>query len=72
MPDEPFQVCPYCRERITPDEPGVVYACQQVDAPGFGQAHDWIDGRGGFFHADCPPEAVGYARRAIPGSTSAA
>jgi hypothetical protein len=68
MTDETFQVCPYCRKRIDPDAEGVVYACKQVDVPGFGQAHDFIDGEGGFFHPGCSPERVGFARRPRPGS----
>lgn len=61
-----FTICPYCRRKIDPDEEGVVYAVEQVDTPGFGQAHDWHDGAGGFFHEACSPEAVGYARRPDP------
>ena len=34
--------------------------------PGFGQSHDYVDGIGGFFHAACSPERVGYARRPRP------
>jgi hypothetical protein len=61
-----FSLCPYCGEQVDPDAEGVVYARQQVDAPGFGQKHDVIDGLGAFFHPMCPPESVGYARRPKP------
>jgi len=63
---ETYTLCPYCRERVEPDEPGVVHAVEILDAPGMGQAYDYIDGMGGFFHTGCPPEAVGYARRPRP------
>jgi hypothetical protein len=45
-----------------------VYAVEQVDAPGFGQTHDFIDGRGGFFHPGCPPERLRWERRERPAS----
>jgi hypothetical protein len=61
-----FTVCPYCGQRVEPDEEGVVYAREQKDMPGFGQAHDFVDGAGGFFHPGCAPERVGYARRPRP------
>jgi hypothetical protein len=59
-----FTVCPSCGRRVDPDADDVVYAVEQMDAPGFGQVHDFIDGRGGFLHPGCPPERVGYAARA--------
>lgn len=63
---EPYTVCPSCRERVEPNHRATVYAVEQVDVPGFGQAHDWIDGRSGYFHANCPPERIRYARRPRP------
>jgi hypothetical protein len=66
MTEGTFMVCPYCGNRVEPDDEGVVYAREQKDVPGFGQAHDYVDGIGGFFHPGCPPERVGYARRPLP------
>lgn len=73
MPDDqqPYTICPYCKKRVEPAEEGVVYAVEQVDMPGFGQPHDFIDGRAAFFHAGCPPERIGYARRPRPDASPA-
>jgi hypothetical protein len=60
--EQPYYVCPDCRERITADEPGVVFAREQKEVTGMGQARQFADGMGGYFHAGCSPEAVGYAR----------
>jgi hypothetical protein len=63
---ETYTLCPYCRERVDPDESGVVYACEIRDVPGFGEGHHYVDGLGGFFHPGCSPERVGYVRRPDP------
>jgi hypothetical protein len=63
---ETFTKCPYCDEPVDPDAPEAVYAVEQVDLPGMGQVHDFVDGRASFFHAECPPEPIGYARRPRP------
>jgi hypothetical protein len=47
--DETYTLCPYCGERVDPADADVTYACEQVDVPGFGQTHDWVDGVGAFF-----------------------
>jgi hypothetical protein len=65
---EQFTVCPYCRERVEPGDPGVVYAVEQRELTAFGPTRHVADGMGGYFHASCPPEAVGYARRPRPES----
>lgn len=62
---EIYTLCPYCGERVEPDEPGVVYAVEIREVRTFG-GRDFIDGMGGFFHPGCSPEAVGYARRERP------
>ena len=54
--DKPHTLCPTCRERIDPDDPGVIYAVedQRLDTMG---GRDYVEGLGGFFHPDCgvPP-----------------
>jgi len=32
-----------------------------------GPTRTFLDGIGGWFHADCPPEVVGYANSSAPG-----
>jgi hypothetical protein len=64
--DETYTLCPYCGERVEPDEPGVVYAAEQRELTAMGPTRQIVDGMGGYFHASCPPEAVGYARRPRP------
>jgi hypothetical protein len=66
MTEGTFTLCPYCQQRVEPGADGVVYARKQVDAPGFGQGHNFIDGVGGFFHPGCPPERIGWVRRPVP------
>lgn len=63
MSEGTFTTCPLCGQRVEPNADGVVYAVEQVDVPGFGQAHDFVDGRGGFFHPGCPPERIDWQRR---------
>ena len=62
--DESTAVCPCCREPVEPTAADVVYAVHMVDAPG--QTRGWIEGLPAYFHPDCPPELVGYARRQRP------
>ena len=59
--EEPTAVCPCCSEPVEPTAPDVVYAVHMVDSAG-----DWIEGLPAYFHPDCPPELVGYARRHRP------
>jgi hypothetical protein len=66
--NDTYAVCPHCGRRVEPDARYVLYARKQVDVPGFGQRHDFVDGKGGFFHFGCEPGDVGYARRPRPGS----
>jgi hypothetical protein len=66
-PGQSYTPCPYCRKPVDPDAPGVVYAVSSADVPGFGQEHDIIDGRAGFFHPGCRPGAIGYVPRDPPG-----
>jgi hypothetical protein len=61
-----FTRCPYCHEIVEPTDPDSTYAVKQHDLPGMGQAHDFVDGMGAYFHAECPPEAVSYAPRQRP------
>jgi hypothetical protein len=63
---ETFTACPLYHRPVDPEAPGDVYAVEQVDLAGMGQAQDFADGMGGFFHPECPPERVGYARRPRP------
>jgi hypothetical protein len=70
MNDEPYTLCPYCEKRVDPDAPRVVFAVERRDVPGFGQVHDFIDEKGGFFHPHCSPESMGWVRRHRPGNTA--
>lgn len=58
--------CPYCREIVSADDPTAVYAVEQVEMIAMGPTRHIADGLGGFFHAGCSPEAVGYDRRPRP------
>jgi hypothetical protein len=58
--DKPYTTCPYCRRPVDPDARGVVYAVSFAGQPGFGQDHDAIEDHKAFFHAECPPEKIGY------------
>ena len=69
--EQTYDTCPYCGQWVKLDESGIVYGRAQVDVTGDGQTREWADGLGAYFHAACPPEAVGYARRPPPGSDSA-
>jgi hypothetical protein len=64
--DETYKLCPYCRQRVDPDEPGVIYAREQVEVVTMGPTRTNVDGEGGFFHPECPPEAIGWVRRERP------
>ena len=68
MDDETFTICPYCEQRVEPDDPGVVYAREQRVIETFGPTREVVDATGGFFHAGCPPEAIGWVRRERPGA----
>ena len=67
MTDDDLPVCPNCHKHVDPHAEGVVYAVEQPDMPGFAREHDFVDGLGAFFHADCPPEAVNYVPQPLPG-----
>jgi hypothetical protein len=64
--DYTYTVCPYCGRLVEPDARDVNYARKQVNLPGFGKPDDYVDGEGGFFHPECSPEDVGFARRPRP------
>ena len=52
--EKPYTLCPRCREKVEPSDEGVHYAVELEDMPGFGQGHDYVEGRGGFYHERCP------------------
>jgi hypothetical protein len=52
--DESFTVCPYCDERVEPDDPNSVYAVEQVEVLTMGPTREIIDGMGGYFHPGVP------------------
>ena len=64
--DQTYTVCPYCDRRVDPDAEGVVYAVEQREVTTMGPTRTIIDGMGGWFHPECSPEAVAYARRQRP------
>jgi hypothetical protein len=64
---EIFTVCPYCGQRVEPDDPAVRYGVEQKRLDHF-RGSDIVDGMGGFFHPGCPMGAVGYVERDAPGS----
>jgi hypothetical protein len=51
--------CPNCGEPVDPNQSGVIYAVPEPERVG---------AVGGFFHAGCPPGAVGYVPRTLPGA----
>jgi hypothetical protein len=61
--DKTHTLCPYCNRRVDPNEPGVIYAVEQVEMLTMGPTRTNVDGMGGFFHPECPPEAIGWVRR---------
>jgi hypothetical protein len=61
--DETFTLCRLCGKRVEPSDEGVHYAVALLDVPGFGQADDFVEGMGGFFHEYC---AVPSGWRAKP------
>jgi hypothetical protein len=72
MEDQTYKLCPHCESRVDPNEADVVYAVEQHEVTAMGPTRTIVDGLGGYFHAACSPEAVGYARRQRPADTSAA
>ena len=58
MTDEAHPICPNCGEPVEPNDPGVVYAVP---------ASEGVE-VGGFFHPGCPPSAVDYAPKTLPGA----
>ena len=63
--DKPYTRCPYCQMIVEPNDLDSVYAEKREQLDTFGR-RAIVDGMGAFFHAQCPPEAVGYARRPRP------
>lgn len=64
MSDEPYTICPVCRQPITEDEPGVIRACEVVRTSSFQVGDEAHEGIGALFHADCWPLAgPGYRRK---------
>ena len=53
--------CPFCGQPVDPGDPTVVYAVESAEAMTMGGSR-FTYGLGGWFHVDCPPEAVGYRR----------
>ena len=70
--NETFTVCPTCRQRIEPGEPGSVYAREQVPVPGFGSGNDVADGIGAWFHAGHYPAGTRYRTASHDESDAAA
>jgi hypothetical protein len=67
--DETYTVCPYCRQRVEPGDPGVLYGVEQKRLKHF-RGYDIVDGMGGYFHPGCPMGAVGYVERDAPSSSA--
>jgi hypothetical protein len=68
--DDPqtHSLCPYCGKTVDPDAPDVIFAREQLETPDVEEElPDRIEGRGAFFHQWCPPELVGWVRRAPSG-----
>ena len=63
--DEPADsVCPCCGKPVDPDAAGVIFAREIVAVPSVEGLPRRLEGRGAFFHVGCPPELIGWARRA--------
>jgi hypothetical protein len=62
----PRQLCETCRQEIDVNDPGTVHAVQLVEARGFGQTSDLIEGQGALFHAECFDENDPRYRRKGP------
>jgi len=65
---ETLTTCPFCGERVDPNQAGVVYGVPRVNVPAFDRQSDSIDGDGRFFHPGCPLSAVGYVAVPLPGA----
>ena len=59
-------VCRTCGRRIDPADTSLVYGFEQVDVPGMGQSHDFIDGIPAYFHPECFPGSPRYRRASRP------
>jgi hypothetical protein len=67
--EDPSAVCPSCKGRLRPDDPGVIYAverCETLTAQPWGPTRETAYGMGRFFHSECLPEAIGWERRERP------
>ena len=65
MSDETFTLCPYCREVVEPDGPGVTYAVELKQLDTFGGS-EWVEGMGGYFHPGCSSDALGWKAKLRP------
>ena len=63
--DESHTPCPFCRERVDPDAPGVRHGVELHKIPRRGR-YEYVEGLGGYFHPQCPMGLVGYAPRDAP------
>jgi AcrR family transcriptional regulator len=61
-------VCPRCNRKIDPAGEGVHYAVELRLIEGFG-ASDWVEGTGGFFHAECSV-LRGWQPKPMPGQSA--
>lgn len=57
-------VCPACGAEVDPKAPETIRAFEVHDLPGFGQAHDYVDGMRAAFHPGCYPKGSPRYRRA--------
>jgi hypothetical protein len=56
--------CPICNREVDPDDPSTVEGIELQDHPGFGQAHDYVEGWHYRFHPACFPDGSPNWRRA--------
>ena len=62
--DQTQPVCPLCGKPVDADASGVIFARERLEMPSVGDLPSRIEGRGAFFHPSCPPELIGWVRRA--------
>jgi hypothetical protein len=64
MGSEAYTICPHCLENVDPADESLVYAVEILNDTMGGA--NYVDGMGGYFHAECYPHALGWSPRPRP------